>query len=52
MTSIKTYIEKSLLENIVAEFDILAAQCENKEKEISSYKEYAQILEKVLKNIR
>lgn len=45
-------VEMSLLENIVQEFETLVAQCENKEQEINSYKEYVLILDTKLSKIR
>ncbi len=39
-------VEDSLLTNITREFEELLSQCDNKDKEISGYKEYAEILEK------
>ena len=45
-------IENSLLENITHEFEILVAQCENKEKEISTYKAYVEVLEEQLTGLR
>ena len=39
-------VEDSLLDNITREFEELLSQCDNKDKEISGYKEYAEILEK------
>lgn len=38
-------MEERLLTNISAEFDALIEQCASKEKEISAYKEYAQLLQ-------
>jgi hypothetical protein len=45
-------IETSLLENILQEFEMLVSQCEDKEKEINSYKEYVLILDSKLSKIR
>lgn len=44
-------VEDSLLANISGEFEMLLNQCENKEKEIAEYKEYAVILQKELAKI-
>jgi Dynamin family. len=44
-------VEDSLLANISGEFELLLNQCENKEKEIADYKEYAVILQKELAKI-
>lgn len=44
-------VEDSLLANISGEFELLLNQCENKEKEIADYKEYAAILQKELAKI-
>ena len=45
-------VQDNLLTNIEGEFEELMSQCENKDKEISGYKEYVAILEKELSNIR
>lgn len=45
-------VQENLLNNIAEEFETLVAQCENKNKEIAKYKEYAGILEKEIKVIR
>lgn len=51
MTEIKNKIENNLLSNISGEFDLLLTQCENKDKEIADYKEYAAILQKELAKV-
>lgn len=48
MSKIEKTVEGSLLQNITTEFETLISQCENKEKEISGYKEYVEILDKEL----
>lgn len=45
-------VEESLLKNMNEEFASLLAQCENKEAEISSYKEYVSLLEGSLKKLK
>ncbi len=45
-------VEESLLKNMNEEFASLLAQCENKEAEISSYKEYVSLLEESLKKLK
>lgn len=51
MGEIKEKVEDNLLSNIAGEFDLLLAQCENKNKEIADYKEYAAILQKELAKV-
>jgi GTPase Era involved in 16S rRNA processing len=46
LSAIAQKVEDSLLTNITREFEELLSQCDNKDKEISGYKEYAEILEK------
>ena len=46
MSAIGKKIEEALLTNITEEFGDLLRQCDNKEKEIAGYKDYASILEK------
>ena len=46
LSAISQKVEESLLKNISEEFEQLLGQCNNKEKEIAEYKEYAEILEK------
>ena len=48
LDGIRQKVEDNLLTNITEEFDLLAEQCGNKEKEISGFKEYAGILEGAL----
>jgi len=48
LSAIAQKVEASLLTNITREFEELLSQCDNKDKEISGYKEYAEILEKEL----
>lgn len=45
MLEIGQKVEDSLLTNITKEFEELLNQCDNKDKEISGYKDYATILE-------
>ena len=45
MSEIGQKVEDSLLTNITKEFEELLNQCDNKDKEISGYKDYATILE-------
>ena len=51
MLAIGHKIEESLLTNITKEFEELLRQCDNKDKEIAEYKEYAAILEKELRKL-
>ena len=51
MAQIGKKVEESLLDNITKEFEELLSQCENKEKEIAGYKEYAEILKSELEHI-
>lgn len=44
-------VESSLLTNISKEFEDLLKQCDNKDKEILGYREYAQILEKEISKL-
>lgn len=46
LSEISKKVEKSLLTNITKELEELLSQCDNKEKGIAGYKEYAVILEK------
>lgn len=46
LSAIAQKVEDSFLTNITGEFEELLSQCDNKDKEISGYKEYAEILEK------
>ncbi len=48
LSAIAQKVEDSLLTNITREFEELLSQCDNKDKEISGYKEYAEILAKEL----
>lgn len=52
MSAISQKVEESLLNNITEEFGNLISQCENKENEIATYKEYAAILEKKLAELK
>jgi len=45
MSAMGQKVEESLLANISKEFEGLLSQCENKEKEIADYRDYAAILE-------
>lgn len=45
-------IEESLLKNIAEEFESLLAQCQNKEEEISGFKNYVSLLEDNLKKLK
>ena len=51
MTSIGNNAREKLLSDIADEFDSLLSQCENKEKEIAAYREYAAALENELEAI-
>lgn len=51
MAQIGKKVEESLLDNITKEFEELLSQCENKEKEIAGYKEYAEILKSEIEHI-
>lgn len=51
MEELEAKVEESLLVNISGEFELLLNQCENKEKEIADYKEYAAVLQKELARI-
>lgn len=46
LSAIGQKIEESLLTNITKEFEELLSQCDNKDKEISGYKKYAEILDR------
>lgn len=46
LSAIAQKVEDSLLSNITKEFEELLSQCDNKDKEISGYKEYVEILGK------
>lgn len=46
LSGIAKKVEESLLTNITKEFEELLVQCDNKDKEISDYNKYAEILEK------
>ena len=48
---IRKKIEDSMLKNIMAEFNSLVEQCENKEKEIELYEEYSGLLEKSIEKL-
>lgn len=52
LLSIGYKVQENLLNNITEEFESLLLQCENKDKEIAGYKEYAAILEKELSAVR
>lgn len=52
MSAIGQKVEESLLNNITDEFESLISQCENKESEIAAYKEYAEILDKKLSELK
>lgn len=51
LVEIRKKVEGSMLEDIVQEFDNLVEQCENKEKEIQSYKEYSELLENSMQKL-
>ena len=51
ISEIEKKIEDTLLTNILKEFEELKAECDNKEKEITAFKEYASILEDEIKNL-
>ena len=51
LAEIRKKVEGSMLEDIVQEFDNLVEQCENKEKEIQSYKEYSELLENSMQKL-
>lgn len=46
LSAVRQKVEDALLTNISEEFEELLSQCDNKEKEIAEYKEYATILAK------
>ena len=51
ISEIEKKIEDTLLTNILKEFEELKAECDNKDKEITAFKEYASILEDEIKNL-
>lgn len=51
ISEIEKKIEDALLTNILKEFEELKAECDNKDKEITAFKEYASILEDEIKNL-
>lgn len=51
LMEIRKKIEDSMLKNIMAEFNSLVEQCENKEKEIELYEEYSGLLEKSIEKL-
>lgn len=51
MSDIGSKVENSLLTNITEEFEELINQCDNKDKEIAGYREYAAILEEKIKRL-
>ena len=51
LDAISHKLEESLLTNITKEFEELLRQCDDKDKEIAGYREYALILEKESKNL-
>ena len=51
MEELEDKVEDGLLGKISGEFELLLNQCENKEKEISDYQEYAAVLQKELAKI-
>lgn len=51
LSTIAQKVEESLLTNVTKEFEELLSQCDNKDKEIDGYKEYAAILEKEIKKL-
>lgn len=51
ISEIEKKIEDTLLTNILKEFEELKAECDNKKKEITAFKEYASILEDEIKNL-
>ena len=48
MNEISEKVSKSLLANIMDEFEKLLSQCENKDKEIAGYKAYTELLTKCI----
>lgn len=52
LTEISNKIQNNLLSNITEEFDMLRKQCENKETEIASYKNYLVLLDKNIKTLK
>lgn len=51
LDAISHKLEESLLTNITKEFEELLCQCDDKDKEIAGYSEYALILERESKNL-
>lgn len=51
MNAIGRKVEDSLLANITKEFEELLGQCDNKNKEITGYREYAAILEREIRKL-
>ena len=51
LDAISHKLEESLLTNITKEFEELLCQCDDKDKEIAGYREYALILERESKNL-
>lgn len=51
LDAISHKLEESLLTNITKEFEELLRQCDDKDKEIAGYREYALILERESKNL-
>lgn len=52
LTDISKKVQDNLLSNIIEEFDMLKKQCENKEAEISAYKNYVTLLEASIKTLK
>lgn len=51
LSEIEKKVDDSLLINISKEFEELKAECDNKDKEITAFKEYASILEDEIKKL-
>ena len=52
ISEIEKKIEDTLLTNILKEFEELKAECDNKEKEITAFREYETILENEIKILK
>lgn len=52
LTEVSNKVQDNLLSNITEEFDMLREQCENKEAEIASYKNYLALLDKNIKTLK
>lgn len=52
MTDSRNAVQDNLLNDISVEFKLLLEECENKNKEIAGYKDYKEILEKEIGNLK